>query len=503
MSVVFSSNGLKSLQLRPTFSRVFGVFFYTTKTQTSIPPIDKKDTLYKRISPLGNPRVSIVPILDQWVQEGKPAKPKYLKDMIHELRKYRRYSHALEISHWMTDRRYVDLSPGDVAIRLDLISKVHGIEQAEEYFTNVPKQFKVFKLYNCLLNCYVHKKIIEKAEALMQKMRDMGYLESSAYNALLNLYFQVGQYEKIDNLMEEMKEMGVTPDKFTFRTLLSTYAATSDIDGMEKTIQLMEVDPNIIIDWNSYSIAANGYIKSGLIDKAFKKLQKLEEIIPNKEMRSARDILLSLYGAAGRKEDLYRIWNLCKSFGKAYNSSYSCMIVCLLKMDDIAGAEKILEEWEAGHSSFDFRVRNRLISAYCNNGLLEKAELLINKAIEKGEKPYPNTWDILASGYIKANKMPKAVEAMKAAFLASKPGWKPYRDNLAACLVYLKQQGDVEKTEELLRLLGGPGYMSTDVCERVMDCFYTSKRVEPVEASEVESNDSIVEETNQNTNEGT
>ena len=38
-------------------------------------------------------------------------------------------------------------SAGDVAIQLDLISKVHGLEQAEKYFNETPNSLRSFKAY--------------------------------------------------------------------------------------------------------------------------------------------------------------------------------------------------------------------------------------------------------------------------------------------------------------------------------------------------------------------
>ncbi|KAJ0027697.1 hypothetical protein Pint_36298 [Pistacia integerrima] len=47
------------------------------------------NALYCRISLTGNPRVSIVPLLDQWVQEGRPVVKEQLQACIKELRFYR------------------------------------------------------------------------------------------------------------------------------------------------------------------------------------------------------------------------------------------------------------------------------------------------------------------------------------------------------------------------------------------------------------------------------
>ncbi|OVA14938.1 Pentatricopeptide repeat [Macleaya cordata] len=370
----------------------------------------------------------------------------------------------------MSDRRYFVLSPVEIAIRLDLISKVHGLEQAEKYFDNIPKRSKTFPTYGALLNCYAHNKSVEKAEALMQKMRDLDITRRPlSYNVMLNLYSKVGQYEKLDNLMQEMKEKGIPWDKFTFSTVLNAYASTSDIDEMGKILKKMEEDPQVIMDWRFYAVAANGCIKAGLNDKALEMIMKTEELIVGKKRRVAYDFLLTLYTSIGKKEELYRIWNLYKSFEKVYNAGYMCMISSLLKLDDISGAEKILEEWESGGTCYDFRVPNLLIFAYCKKGHLEKAEKMVNEAVERGKKPFSNTWDSLATGYLEDNQIQKAVETMKKSILASHPRWKPNRVTLAACLEFLKGKGDVEGAQEFVKLLLSSGSFSMDVCERLLN----------------------------------
>lgn len=53
--------------------------------------------LYKRISPLGDPKISIVPVLDEWRGEGNYTSKEELRGMIKELTKYKRFVHALEV----------------------------------------------------------------------------------------------------------------------------------------------------------------------------------------------------------------------------------------------------------------------------------------------------------------------------------------------------------------------------------------------------------------------
>ncbi|KAL5861103.1 hypothetical protein ACOSQ3_002407 [Xanthoceras sorbifolium] len=89
----------------------------------------------------------------------------------------------------MTDHHNFALLPSEIACKLDMLHKVHGIEVAENYFNNVPNDAKTYKVYGALLNAYVQQKSVEKAEAIMQKMREMGFATSSfPYNMLITLY---------------------------------------------------------------------------------------------------------------------------------------------------------------------------------------------------------------------------------------------------------------------------------------------------------------------------
>ncbi|KAF5204658.1 Pentatricopeptide repeat-containing protein [Thalictrum thalictroides] len=472
MKLVSSPNGFKSLPRQ----RVFGFLFNSTKTQTSKSETSS-DILYNRVSSVKDSKVSIVPILDQWIQDGNTIKKNQLQAMIKQLKLSNRFQHALQMSQWMTDKGHNNRAVNDNIVRLELIAKVHGSEQAEEYFNDIPKESKHVYMYQILLKTYAQSKSVEKAECLWREMSDLGFDKLSfAYNTMLYLYAKVEQYEKMENIVDEMSEKSIRADRFTYNIQLNAYAAASRISEVEKILQTMEADANVGLNSYSYAIAAKGYIKAGLIEKALEMLKQSEKVISggSQGKKSDYQFLLKIYASIGRKEDLYRIWNLSKSLWKVHY----CMIMSLLKLDDITGAEKILEEWESNEASDtlnDFPFHKLMISAYCKNNLFEKAEMFLHQATEKGRKPCATSWEILATGFVRANQMPKAVEAMKAAFLASQNGWKPDHDSLTACLLYLNHLGDAVKTEEFVRLLGIPCHMSTDECVGLQDCYYNSE----------------------------
>lgn len=443
---------------------------YSTKIATTTQRNFSISELYRRISPVGDPNVSIVPILNQWVEEGRPAEKEELQSFIKELRYYKRYSHALQISMWMTDKRYIKLGRSDIAIRLDLIGKVHGLEQAENYFNYVPKHLRVLEVYGALLNCYAKAKAVEKAEALMQKMKDLGFNPTTlSYNVLLSLYYQTGNNQKFVELIKEIKENGIRFDKFTYSISLSACAAASDNQGIDKLLKEIESDPNIVLDWTVYSNVASAYTKVGILDKAMTALKKAEELVTHKRRSAAYNFILTQYAAAGKKDEVLRLWEIYKNKEKVFSRGYMCILTSLLKLDDIENAKLIFDEWQSQGLQYDIRIPNLLIGAYCRKGLMEKAENLVKTVIPSGGKPDAFTWYYLASGYLQNGESLKAVEAMKKALLVCSSRWKPDMNIVASCLNYLKEEGDVEGAKECAGLMRDKGIVSEGLHDRLLD----------------------------------
>uniref|UniRef100_A0A1D1YWN7 Pentatricopeptide repeat-containing protein At2g20710, mitochondrial n=1 Tax=Anthurium amnicola TaxID=1678845 RepID=A0A1D1YWN7_9ARAE len=376
----------------------------------------------------------------------------------------------------MSDRRYFTLSPKDIACRLGLIYKVHGIKEAEKYFDRIPKGVLAFGPYDVLLRCYVEENNVKKAEALAQTMEELELGSSFSYNLLMKLYSQTGQQEKINNLLKEMEEKGISPDKFTFYILINAFGFACNVDGIEKLLKEMKKDPRIVIDWYTLALVAKGYMQAGCKDKAITMLKKAENLVPLRKNKIAFSFLLTLYGDLEQKDDLYRIWNHYSTSERTINSVYSCMIGSLLKLDDIEGAERILETWESCFIIYDFRVPSILIAAYCKRHLFEKAESYINTAIARGRKPSAYTWDRLASAYLEDKRIQKAVETLKKALVIAPCFWKPNPVTVDASLEYFEQQGDVEGAENFVRLLRPIACLTREVYHRLLKTYILARK---------------------------
>ncbi|KAI4322665.1 hypothetical protein L6164_022337 [Bauhinia variegata] len=449
-------------------SQVSVALFYSVSTNP-LQSASSIDSLFLRISRAGDPRVSMTPILNQWIKEGRDVNQSELQRIIRILKKRHRYTHALQVSEWMNNEGNHDLLPGDIARQLVIISKVHGLKQAETYFTGIPDSKRGFKVYAALLNCYAEHECLGKAEDIFQKLKQYRSMYVTvSYNVMLNLYTRMGKYEKLDSLMQEMKEKDIC-NSVTFTTRLNAYAATSDVEGMEKFLRQMEVDPFANVDWYAYAIAANCYLNAGQFEKTMAMLKRSENSIKGNISRTAFECILTMYATIGSKDEVYRIWNLYKKLGRSRNAGYLCMLSSLMKLDDISGAERILEEWESGNTSFDLRIPNFMISAYCKKGLLEKAEAFIGRLLERGKELDGSTWNRLASGYCNDNDVEKAVETMKKALLADRPVLKRhYLVNLVACIDRLKENGNLELAVEILKLSKEQGYFSAATYDRLL-----------------------------------
>uniref|UniRef100_A0A0E0M9D2 Thioredoxin domain-containing protein n=1 Tax=Oryza punctata TaxID=4537 RepID=A0A0E0M9D2_ORYPU len=425
------------------------------KASPSPPPSRRqKDSLFRRIAAAEDPRLPLSPVLEQWsfAEERPVAKPE-IQSIIKYLCRRRRFSQALQLSMWMTERLHLHLSPGDVAYRLELITKVHGLDRAVEYFDSMPDQLKQQQCYGSLLKCYAEAKCVEKAEELFEKIGGMGMASSYAYNVMMRLYLQNGQVERVHSMYQAMEESGIAPDIFTTDTLVAAYAVAEDIEAIEKVLEKAN-SCNDLMTWHSYATIGKVFMQSGKQERALQAFQESEKKIAKKSNRVAYGFLLTMYADLGMNSEVDRIWDVYRSRvpASACNSMYMCRISVLLKMNDIVGAEKAYEEWESKHVYHDPRLINLLLTAYCKEGLMEKAEALVDQFIKKGRTPFANTWYKLAGGYFKVGQASKAVDLTKKALASASSEWIPDLTNVLLSLNYFTEQKNVEAAEEMASL---------------------------------------------------
>lgn len=355
----------------------------------------------------------------------------------------------------MKGRGLCTFSPGDCAVHLDLVGVVHGWSAAESYFDSLKGQEKNDKTYGALLNCYVRAGLLDKSLCHVQKMKEIGCASNTlVYNNLMCLYKSAGQPDKAIEVLEDMKANGIIPNNFSYRICISCYGEKSDLNNLEKLLQEMENDPHISMDWTSYSIAANHYIRANLMDKAVICLKKLEDTLRRDAI--GYNHLISLYSQLGNANEVMRLWGVqeivCK---KHINRDYITMLGALVKLGEFEKAEKVLEDWESSFRIYDLRVPNILLIGYCQIDLIEKAEDMLRNIVKKGKVPTPNSWSIVAAGYMNRDNMEKAFECMKEALLVKEqnPKWAPKPRPVINILNWLGNRGEIDEVEAFVSSL--------------------------------------------------
>jgi len=173
-------------------------------------------------------------------------------------------------------KRGMNQTVSDQAIHLDLVAKSRGIAAGENYFIDLPESSKNHLCYGALLNCYCKELMTEKAEALMEKMKELNLpLSSMPYNSLMTLYTKTGLPEKIPAIIQEMKASHIMLDSYTYNVWMRALAAVNDIAGVERVIDEMKRDGRVAGDWTTYSNLASIYVDAGLFEKAENALKEL------------------------------------------------------------------------------------------------------------------------------------------------------------------------------------------------------------------------------------
>ncbi|KAH0891182.1 LOW QUALITY PROTEIN: hypothetical protein HID58_053611 [Brassica napus] len=337
----------------------------------------RSQTLQTRIDSDLHQNSKISTVLEQWRQQGNKLNPSLVKGIFEKLRDSKQYPQALEVSTWMAEGNVCSLLPEDYTARFHLIENVLGFKEAEKFLEKVPENLRNEHMYTTLLKSYAKKKYLNRAEAVFNKMRELGLLLKPS-PSMTSLYISVGIRGKVDEILREMEENNV------------------ELDSLEM---------------------AKAYLRVGSKREAREMLVKAEELNDPKE-------LMRLYGEAGDNGDVYRMWNLYKKTRGEDNDGFLALFASLLNLDGINGAALMYyKEYEWSGLEFDVRIPTMLVSGFRKHGMVKQADVLMNKTlrnIRSGNKPItpllekcgkPSELRDLIKNLQDSNKFTKALEA--------------------------------------------------------------------------------------------
>ncbi|KAL0705415.1 hypothetical protein Bca4012_071840 [Brassica carinata] len=285
-------------------------------------------TFQNRLKEALDQNAQIIPVLQQWRQQGNQSDPSHVRVIIKKLRDSDQSLQALQVSEWMLDN-------------------VVGLEEAEKCFESIPHSARDGSFYTSLLTLYTRSdKTLCKAEATFKKMRDLGLLTSpSPYNAMMSLYGALNNRDKADELFREMQGNNVAPDSVTLDHVSKLYAAVPDVTPMEKILTAWEENCGNwrTLEWLITLDMAKACLKDGSQEEAIKLLTLTEKLLVDP-----------------------------KSFKQASHEA----------LDAIAEAEEIYKVWESLPLEFDIGIPTALASGYRERGMVDEAEKLMKSLIK-------------------------------------------------------------------------------------------------------------------------
>ncbi|KAM3344207.1 pentatricopeptide repeat-containing protein, mitochondrial isoform X1 [Capsicum galapagoense] len=345
------------------------------------------DDLKSRIFSVRLPKRSATNVLQRWVGEGRQVSISDLRHISKELRKSRRFKHALEISEWLVYHNQDEALDSDYATRIDLITKVFGIDSAERYFEGLPSTAKTTETYTALLHSYASLRLTEKAEDLYERMKEANLsLNTVTYNEMMTLYMSVGLLGKVPLIVEEMKLHKVSPDLFTYNLWVSSCAATLKIDEVRRILYEISLGSDYGEQWKRYINLVCIYITSAnLVNSGLNSVVECEKGITQREWISY-DFLIILYGALGNKDKLDQIWKSLRMTNQKMSSrNYVCILSSYLMLGHMNEVGEIIDQWKlSAAADFDSSSGNRLLKAYKEGGLEERAVACRLLLIQKG-----------------------------------------------------------------------------------------------------------------------
>ncbi|KAF5189530.1 Pentatricopeptide repeat-containing protein [Thalictrum thalictroides] len=459
--------------------------------------------LYKRLSALGKAAAessgeTVTKTLNQYVREGRVIKKYEIQNCVQQLRKYKRFHHALEVIEWM-EKRGTNLSHKDFAIRIDLLLKTKGIESAEEYFKSLPATAKKVFTYGALLNCYCQNKMTEKAIALFERMCELNVVSTLAYNNLISLYLTLRQPEEVFIIVKKMKERGLLPDMFTYVFLMRSHALLKDIDGVERVLKELETEHSDMCSWTTYSNLAAIYIEASLFEKAESALVKFEKNIMPRD-RSAYRYLISLYAGCSNLSEVHRVWKSLKSaFPTTTNLDYLVTLQALAKLDSFHVLLRCFEDWVSSSTSYDMRIANVMISALLRQDMVEEASNICEDSIKRGSGPNFKTQELFLDYYIRNVQWDLAFSCMEATVSKVKNNeWKPNEEKVSAFLKHFEKTKDIARAEEFCKMLKKLNCLDLKAYRLLLCTYVAAKEKEPgmrkrLESDEIEMNTEIEE----------
>ncbi|KAJ6802610.1 pentatricopeptide repeat-containing protein-like, mitochondrial [Iris pallida] len=401
---------------------------------------------------LMEPDQTVDAVLKKWTKEGKPLGRDEIMVVMLGLRGRGLFRKALLFMEWLEKNKRLDFVERDYASHLNLIAKVHGLLEAENFIDKVPESFRGEVVYRTLLANCVSQGNTTKAEQVFNKIRDTFPTTTFVCNQLLLLYKRTDHRKKIADILKLMEQEDVQPSLFTYKLLIDIKGIANDVKGMEEIIEMMK-SKGMEPDLGTQAMVARHYIFGGHSEKAEAILKEIEgEDIKNN--RFACRLLLPLYASLGKDAEVERIWKACEN--KPRLEECLTAIEAWGEVGKVEVAEEVFEHMVKTWKNLSSKYYDALLKVYAKHKLLGKGKDLAKRMADSGCRIGPLTWDAIVKLYAEAGEVEKADSIIQRA--VQQNHMRPLYNSYLTVMEKYAQRGDVDNAEKIFDKLKQGGY---------------------------------------------
>ncbi|KAM7251814.1 hypothetical protein ACFE04_023697 [Oxalis oulophora] len=279
-------------------------------------------------------------------------------------------------------------------------------------------------------------------------------------NAILSCLVRSGKFDSGMKLFQKMKQDGLSPDGFTYNTLLTGCIKVKD--GYATALKLYEElkinglqmdsdeghSPNVY----HYSSLLNAYSSDGNYKKADTLVEEMKSLglVPNKVMLTT---LLKVYVRGGLFEKSRELLAELEAMGYAQDEMSFCLLMDgLSKAGKLDEARSVFNEVKEKGVRSDGYAHSIMITAFCRSGLVNEAKELAKEFETKNGRYDLVMLNSMLCAYCRAGEMESVMQTMKkmddCIFLLTgtmedlrKKGYQPDEELCSSLIFYLGKSG--------------------------------------------------------------
>uniref|UniRef100_A0A0E0AID8 Auxin efflux carrier component n=1 Tax=Oryza glumipatula TaxID=40148 RepID=A0A0E0AID8_9ORYZ len=298
-----------------------------------------------------------------------------------------------------------------------------------------------------LVDTYKKSGRVQDAAEVVLMMRDLGLAPSiRCCNALLKDLLRADAMALLWKVREFMVGAGISPDVYTYSTLIEAYCKVREFDTAKKVLVEMR-ERGCGLNTVTYNVLIAGLCRSGAVEEAFGFKKDMEDygLVPDG----------FTYGAL--------INGLCKSRrsneAKALLDEMSCaelkpnvvvyanLIDGFMREGNADEAFKMIKEMVAAGVQPNKITYDNLVRGLCKMGQMDRASLLLKQMVRDSHRPDTITYNLIIEGHFRHHSKKDAFRLLSE---MENAGISPNVYTYSIMIHGLCQSGEPEKASDLL-----------------------------------------------------